>query len=165
MFTLLEILFWPSVAFLSVGLLAEFVALEQKMKGFILVGVVSMGALQVCQLDVAYALLYDVWSKAVKHAFIVPVGIRHLIFGSLIVGIIRGGIVFFLLVGASYWIFAFDFTVPGIGPLCAFLCSVSEIALRWPLGHSSALCSSSAASTIQSPSCPDGQALWLNSFP
>ena len=120
-FTLLEILFWPSVAFLSVGLLAEFAALQQEMKGFILVGVVSMGALQVCQLDVAYALLYDVWSKAVKHAFIVPVGMRHLLFGSLIVGIVRGGIVFSLLVGASYWIFGFDFTGPGMGPLCLFL--------------------------------------------
>jgi ABC-2 type transport system permease protein len=120
-FTLLEILFWPSVAFLSVGLLAEFAALKPEMKGFILVGVVSMGALQVCQLDVAYALLYDVWSKSLKHGFIVPVGIRHLLFGSLIVGIIRGGIVFFLLIGASYWIFAFDFTVAGMGHLCVFL--------------------------------------------
>ena len=90
-FTLLEILFWPTVGFLSVGLLAEFAALQPEMKAFVLVGVVSMSAVQVCQLDVAYVLLYDVWSKAVKHGFIAPVGIRHLLFGSLIVGILRGG--------------------------------------------------------------------------
>jgi len=120
-FTLLEILFWPTVGFLSVGLLAEFAALQPEMKAFILVGVVSMSAVQVCQLDVAYVLLYDVWSKAVKHGFIAPVGIRHLLFGSLIVGILRGGTVFFILMGASYLFFDFDFTIPGPGPILLFL--------------------------------------------
>ena len=120
-FTLLEILFWPTVSFLSVGLLAEFVALQPEMKAFILVGVVSMSAVQVCQLDVAYVLLYDVWSKAVKHGFIAPVGIRHLLIGSLIVGILRGGTVFFILMGASYLFFDFDFMVPGTRPILLFL--------------------------------------------
>ena len=120
-FTLFEILFWPLVAFLSVGLLAEFADLEPHMKAFILVGVVSMSAVQVCQLDVSYALLYDVWSKAVKHSMIAPVGLRHLLVGSLIVGIMRGGSVFLILMGASSLIFAFDFTLPGSLPLCLFL--------------------------------------------
>jgi len=120
-FTLFEILFWPLVAFLSVGLLAEFAELEPHMKAFILVGVVSMSVVQVCQLDVSYALLYDVWSKAVKHSLIAPAGLRHLLAGSLIVGIIRGGSVFLILMGASYLIFDFDFTAPGVGPLCLFL--------------------------------------------
>ncbi len=120
-FTLFEILFWPSVSFLSVGLLAEFIDLQSQMKAFILVGVVSMSAVQVCQLDVAYALLYDVWSKAVKHGFIAPVGIRHLLLGSLMVGIVRGGAVFFILMGASYIIFDFNILVPGSGPMVLFL--------------------------------------------
>jgi ABC-2 type transport system permease protein len=120
-FTLFEILFWPSVSFLSVGLLAEFINLQSQMKAFILVGVVSMSAVQVCQLDVAYALLYDVWSKAVKHGFIAPVGIRHLVLGSLMVGIARGGAVFFILMGASYIIFDFNILVPGTGPMVLFL--------------------------------------------
>ena len=120
-FTLFEILFWPVVGFLSVGLLAEFAAVKQEMRAFILVGVISMGTIQVCQLDVAYVLLYDVWSKAVKHSFIAPVGMRHLFVGSWIVGMIRGGAVFFILMGASYFIFDFDCMVPGVGPLCLFL--------------------------------------------
>jgi len=120
-FTLFEILFWPLVAFLSVGLLAEFAELKPSMKAFILVGVVSMSAVQVCQLDVSYALLYDVWSKAVKHSLIAPVGLRHLLAGSMIVGVLRGGSVFFILMGASYLIFGFDFTTPGTLPLCLFL--------------------------------------------
>jgi ABC-2 type transport system permease protein len=120
-FTLFEILFWPIVAFLSVGLLAEFAALQPETKAFILVGVVSMSAVQVCQLDVAYSLLYDVWSKAVKHGFIAPVGIRHLLLGSLVVGIVRGGVVFVMLMAGSYLFFGFNFTIPGTGPVCLFV--------------------------------------------
>lgn len=120
-FTWLEILFWPVVGFLSVGLLAEFAALQPEMKAFILIGVVSMGAVQVCQLDVSYVLLYDIWSKALKHGFMAPVGLRHLLVGSLVVGFIRGIIVFLILVGASLWIFHFNFLLPGFGPVCLFL--------------------------------------------
>jgi ABC-2 type transport system permease protein len=119
-FTLFEILFWPVVGFLSVGLLGEFARLQPEMKAFILVGVVCMGALQVCQLDVAYALLYDVWSKAVKHGFIAPVGIRHMLLGSLMVGTLRGGAVFLILMWASLALFGFDFTAPGAGPVFLF---------------------------------------------
>lgn len=120
-FTLFEILFWPLVSFLSVGLLAEFAELKPDMKAFILIGVVSMSAVQVCQLDVAYALLYDVWSKATKHAFIAPVGIRHHLVGSLTVGIGRGGTVFFILMGGSFLLFDFDFTAPGWWPIALFM--------------------------------------------
>ena len=120
-FTLFEILFWPLVAFLSVGLLAEFAALKPEMKAFILIGVISMSAVQVCQLDVAYALLYDVWSKAIKHGFAAPVGIRHLLFGSLIVGTLRGGSVFVILVAASHALFGFNFALPGALPIALFV--------------------------------------------
>jgi ABC-2 type transport system permease protein len=119
-FTLFEILFWPVVGFLSVGLLAEFTQLQPEMRAFILVGVISMGAVQVCQLDVCYALLYDVWSKAVKHGFIAPVGIRHLLLGSLIMGVMRGTVVFLILMVASLFLFKFNFMVPGIAPFSLF---------------------------------------------
>jgi ABC-2 type transport system permease protein len=39
----------------------------------------------------------------------------------LIVGIIRGGTVFVILMAASYLTFGFDVTVPGIGPICLFV--------------------------------------------
>lgn len=112
-FTFFEIIFWPVVGFLSVGLLAEFTQLRPEMRAFILLGVIAMGAIQVCQLDVCYSLLYDVWSKAVKHGFIAPVGIRHMLLGSLLMGIIRGTVVFLILMVASYFMFDFDFTIPG----------------------------------------------------
>jgi ABC-2 type transport system permease protein len=120
-FTLLEILFWPIVGFLSVGLLAEFAALKPEMRAFILIGVVSMGTVQVCQLDVSYSLLYDVWSKALKHGFIAPVGTRHMLLGSLLVGMFRGTIVLVILLIASLWLFDFNFMIPGPGPIVLFL--------------------------------------------
>jgi ABC-2 type transport system permease protein len=121
LFTVFEILFWPVVGFLSVGLLAEFASLQPETRAFILVGVVSMGAVQVCQLDVSYALLYDVWSKSLKHLFIAPVGIRHMLLGSLIVGMIRGAVVFLILMVASLWLFDFNFMSAGAGPLSLFI--------------------------------------------
>ncbi|HSR11806.1 MAG TPA: ABC transporter permease [Thermodesulfobacteriota bacterium] len=120
-FTVFEILFWPVVNFFSVGLLTQFAALSPQMTAFVLVGIVSLSTVQVCQLDVAYVLLYDVWSKAVKHGFAAPVGIRHLFLGSLVVGMTRGSAVFFLLMGASYYFFGFDFTLPGAGPVLLFV--------------------------------------------
>ncbi len=119
-FTLFEILFWPVVGFLSVGLLAEFAALDPAKKAFIIVGVVAMGAVQVCQLDVAYGLLYDVWSKAVKHGFAAPTGLVHLLAGSFLVGILRGGAVLLLLAAAGYLLFGFDISAPGPGPFLLF---------------------------------------------
>ena len=112
-FTFFEIIFWPVVGFLSVGLLAEFTRLQPEMRAFILLGVIAMGAVQVCQLDVCYALLYDVWSKAVKHGFIAPVGIMHMLLGSLLMGIVRGTAVFLMLMAASFLFFDFNFMVPG----------------------------------------------------
>jgi len=113
-FTFLEIIFWPVVGFLSVGLLAEFTQLQPEMRAFILLGVIAMGAVQVCQLDVCYALLYDVWSKAIKHGFIAPIGIRHMLLGSLLMGIVRGSVVLIILLIASSIFFDFNFMLPGI---------------------------------------------------
>src|SRR5439155_893951 len=82
------------VAMLSHGLLTRFLALDAKMTAFILVGTVALSTVQVCQLDVAYAVLFDIWSKSMKHQFLTPIGIRHLAIGSWIVGVARGVTVF-----------------------------------------------------------------------
>ena len=120
-FTLFEILFWPVVGMFSVGFLTVFLDLEQEMAGFILVGVISMSVIQVCQIDVAYVLLYDVWSKSLKHTFIAPVQPWQLFLGSWLVGVFRSFIVFLILSVASSFAFRFDFLRPGPGPLGLFL--------------------------------------------
>ena len=120
-FSLFEILFWPVVGFLSVGLLTNFLKLEADMSGFILIGIISMSVTQVCQIDVAYVLLYDLWSKSMKHTFIAPVHPFQLILGSWLIGVFRSFIVFLLLSILSAVAFGFDFLRPGLGPLGLFL--------------------------------------------
>ncbi|MBM4278532.1 MAG: hypothetical protein FJ130_11740 [Deltaproteobacteria bacterium] len=56
-FSISEIIFWLLVGLFSVGLLTVFLRLDENMTGFILIGVMSMSLIQVCQIDVAYALL------------------------------------------------------------------------------------------------------------
>jgi len=120
-FSLFEILFWPVVGFFSVGLLTHFLNLSPDLSGFILIGIISMSVIQVCQIDVAYVLLYDLWSKSLKHTFAAPVRPFQLILGSWTIGIVRSLCVFFLLSVSSYFIFGFDFFRPGPGPLILFL--------------------------------------------
>ena len=59
-FFVFELTFWPGVAMLSHGLLTRFLDLTPAMTSFILVGTMALSAVQVCQLDVAYAMLFDI---------------------------------------------------------------------------------------------------------
>ncbi len=120
-FTIFEILFWPVVGFFSVGLLTSFLELDPDKTGFILAGIISMSVIQVCQMDVSYVLLYDLWAKSLKHTFIAPVEPLQLIFGSWLIGVVRSFFVFLLLSVFSGLAFGFDFWRPGIGPLALFL--------------------------------------------
>ena len=86
-FTLFEILFWPVVGFFSVGLLTVFLELDANMKGFILTGIIAMSVMQVCQIDVAYSLLYDLWAKSLKHTFIAPIHFIYLLSGAWLIGV------------------------------------------------------------------------------
>jgi ABC-2 type transport system permease protein len=141
-FFVFELTFWPGVAMLSHGLLTRFLALDTKMTAFILVGTVALSTVQVCQLDVAYAVLFDIWSKSMKHQFLTPIGIRHMAVGSWLVGVARGVTVFALMAVIGSWAFGFDFM--GAGPaslalflLGCFLCSliiglfVCSLVLLW----------------------------------
>ena len=131
-FSFFEILFWPTVGFFSVGLLTRFLDLDADMSSFILIGIISMSLIQVCQIDVAYALLYDLWSKSLKHTFMAPVHSFQLILGSWMFGIVRSLFVFLFLSVASHLAFGFDFFQPGIGALVLFLLGLFGIsACHW----------------------------------
>lgn len=130
-FFLFELTFWPGVAMLSHGLLTRFLDLTPQMTAFILVGTVSLSAVQVCQLDVAYAVLFDIWSKSMKHQFLAPVRIHHLAIGSWLVGVARGVIVFALMAWIGAWAFGFDFMGGGPLSLALFLlgCFLTALAV------------------------------------
>ncbi|HEY7041930.1 MAG TPA: ABC transporter permease [Methylomirabilota bacterium] len=114
-FFLFELTFWPGVAMISHGLLTRFLDLTPQMTAFILLGTIALSAVQVCQLDVAYAVLFDIWSKSMKHQFLTPVRIHHLALGSWVVGVGRGVIVWALMALIGGQAFGFDFM--GAGPL------------------------------------------------
>ena len=120
-FFVFELLFWPVVGVISIGLMSRFLTLTPAEAAFVLTGTIALSTVQVCQLDVSYAILYDVWSKSMKHQFLAPIGVRHLTTGSWLVGILRGIIVFALLAVLARWAFAFDVLAGGVGPLVAFL--------------------------------------------
>jgi ABC-2 type transport system permease protein len=123
-FTIFELFFWPMISLLSIGLLTRFLKVDESMVSFLLVGSIALTVLQVAQMDVAYVLLFDMWSKSIKNTFIAPVHSYHLIFGALLFGIVRGSIVFGILIVVSRYLFGFDFQRGGLLPVLIFLAGV-----------------------------------------
>ena len=130
-FFVFELTFWPGVAMLSHGLLTRFLALTPAMTSFILVGTISLSAVQVCQLDVAYAILFDIWSKSMKHQFLSPVRTYNLTLGAWLIGVGRGLAVFAMMAWIGTWAFGFDFVGGGPVTLMLFLlgCFLTALAI------------------------------------
>lgn len=120
-FAVFEMLFWPGVAIFSVGLLTRFLKLDAETVTFILIGAVSMNTIQIAQLDLSYALLYSVWAKSLKHEFMAPVKLTHILVGAGLVGLVRGFLVFVVMAFLSMWLFDMDLSRPGAGGLIIFL--------------------------------------------
>ncbi len=126
-FTFMELLFWPSVSLVSVGLMGDFLHIQENALAFILTGAITAGVLQVTQLDVAYGLLYEVWSKSIKQTLLTPVGITESLFGAWFNGILRGGVIFIALGLSAMMLFGFTF--PPLGPMLIFLVGIFGCAL------------------------------------
>jgi ABC-2 type transport system permease protein len=120
-FAVFEMLFWPLIGVFSVGLLTRFLSLGADTVSFILIGAVTMNTVQIAQLDLSYALLYSVWSKSLKHEFIAPVRLVHILAGSGLVGLVRGLLVFVLMGWLSVYLFDMDLRAPGLEGLIFFL--------------------------------------------
>ncbi len=120
-FTIFEVLFWPFIGLMSIGLMGTFFKLNENTISFILIGAIAFSIIQVCQIDIAYVMLFDMWSKSIKHTFIAPVRGHHLIFGSLLFGILRSSLVFIILMAISFYTFGFNFLIAGIMPALIFL--------------------------------------------
>jgi len=126
-FAFAELIFWPVVSLLSIGLLGSYLELQEKALAFVLTGAIAGGVLQVAQLDVAYSLLYEVWSKSMKHTFLTPVGVSEHLFGSWLIGILRGSAIFALL--GLFAIYLFGFQFPPLGVTVIFLSGIFGSAL------------------------------------
>jgi len=120
-FTVFEVIFWPFISLMSIGLMTGFLSMEQDKVSFILIGAIAFSIVHVCQIDIAYVMLFDVWSKSVKHTFIAPIRGIHLVVGSLLFGMLRSGIVFAVLVVISFYAFDFNFLAAGAIPVFVFM--------------------------------------------
>ena len=120
-FFFFELLFWPIVGVVSIGFMTRFLDLRPAQSSFVLIGTIALSVVNVCQLEVAYAVLMDVWSKSVKHQFLAPIGVRHLTLGSWLVGIVRGLLVFVLVSALGAWAFGFRVLDPGVAAVAIFL--------------------------------------------
>ena len=120
-FTIFEVIFWPFIGLMSIGLMATFFSMDENMISFILIGAIALSIIQVCQIDIAYVMLFDMWSKSIKHTFISPVRGYHLIIGSLVFGILRSITVFIILIVISFYSFGFNFLIAGVTPVLIFL--------------------------------------------
>ncbi|MBI4845604.1 MAG: ABC transporter ATP-binding protein/permease [Candidatus Omnitrophica bacterium] len=126
-FSFAELLFWPMVTLISIGLMGNFLSLEHKALAFIMTGAITGGILQLTQLDVSYNILYEIWSKSLKHTMLTPAGPIESLCGSWIIGIVRGLIIFSVLAIAAYLMFGVSF--PGIIPTSLFLMGIFLTAL------------------------------------
>jgi len=131
-FAVAEMMFWPLVGIFSIGLMSDFLKFQENALQFVLTGAIASGVLQVAQLDVAYGMMYDVWSKSLKHTFLAPVHLLEFSIGSWTVGILRGSIIFSLLVIASH--FSFQFHLPGLQTTAYFLLGLFLTALILGMG-------------------------------
>ncbi|HLB70469.1 MAG TPA: ABC transporter permease [Candidatus Methanoperedens sp.] len=120
-FTIFEVIFWPFIGLMSIGLMASFFSMRPEDISFILIGAIAFSIIQVCQIDIAYVMLFDMWSKSIKHTFIAPVRGHHLIIGSLLFGILRSSAVFVILMVLSFYAFGFNFLAGGVMPVLIFL--------------------------------------------
>ena len=111
-FTIFETLFWPVLGLISVGLMGMYLNLDQGYFAFILIGAVTLSVLQVSQLDVAYVLLFDIWSKSLRYTFVSPISSWNMILGSWLFGITRGIVAFAILFFSSMIFFGLNLLIP-----------------------------------------------------
>jgi ABC-2 type transport system permease protein len=119
--TVFEVVFWPMVSLVSVGLMTTFLGVRPETTVFVLVGTMAFSVLQVCQLDVAYSVLFDMWAKSVRHQFLAPVSPWHVALGSWLMGVLRGTVVFVLMAAVSRWAFGVNVLGAGWLPAASFL--------------------------------------------
>jgi ABC-type multidrug transport system ATPase subunit/ABC-type multidrug transport system permease subunit len=119
LFVMTDVFFWPMVSLISIGFMAKFIKLGPQTLGFVMTGTLAAGVLQIAQLDVGYTVLYELWSKSLKHTLLTPVGVSEGVAGTWAVGMVRGFIAFVLLTCAAAW--GFGFHLPGLLTTALFL--------------------------------------------
>jgi len=107
LFVMTDVFFWPMISVLTIGLMSRFINLGDSMFAFIMTGTLAAGVLQIVQLDVGYTMLYELWSKSLKHTMLTPIGVTEGVCGTWAAGMLRGLVAFAILSMAAYAGFGF----------------------------------------------------------
>ncbi len=113
MFTLAEVFIIPIITVVSLALLSEFLNLKHE-RAFIIVGAIAFIVFQISQLDVSYSLLFEVWSKSLKHMFATPVRGFEIVLGSWLIGCIRALLSFLAMSLVLYLFFGMEVKMQGL---------------------------------------------------
>jgi ABC-type multidrug transport system ATPase subunit len=119
LFVMTDVFFWPMISLFSIGLMTKFIKLGPETVGFVMTGTLAAGVLQIAQLDVGYTVLYELWSKSLKHTMLTPVGVSEGVAGTWLIGMARGFVAFGLLTAAASW--GFGFHLPAFWITASFL--------------------------------------------
>lgn len=111
-YSIFEMLFWPTISLISVGLLGEFLYLEKDAVAFIIIGVITLSVIQIAQIDVTYVMLLDMWSMSLKYIIVTPAPFYRMVTGAWLFGSLRGVIALLLLILLSSWLFEFNVSLP-----------------------------------------------------
>jgi ABC-2 type transport system permease protein len=122
-YAIFEMLFWPLVSLISVGLLGEFLYLDREAVAFILIGVITLSVVQIAQIDVTYVMLLDMWSMSLKYTIVTPAPFYRMVTGAWLFGSLRGVISLALLILLSAWLFGFTLTLPATA-MAAFVLGI-----------------------------------------
>ncbi|MBF0511884.1 MAG: ATP-binding cassette domain-containing protein, partial [Candidatus Omnitrophica bacterium] len=87
LFVMTDVFFWPLISLVSIGLMAKFIHLGPRTLGFVMTGTLAAGVLQIAQLDVGYTVLYELWSKSLKHTMLTPVSVAEGVAGTWVIGV------------------------------------------------------------------------------
>lgn len=109
LFVMTDVIFWPLINLLAIGFMSRFMMLQDNLMAFIISGAIAAGVLQITQLDVGYTVLYELWSKSLKHTVLSPCGVLEGVIGTWLTGMIRGAIVFTILSVCASWWFGYSF--------------------------------------------------------
>ncbi|WP_456328721.1 ABC transporter permease [Archaeoglobus sp.] len=122
-YAIFEMLFWPMISLISVGLLGEFLYLEKDAVAFIIIGVITLSVIQIAQIDVTYVMLLDMWSMSLKYIIVTPTPFYRMVTGAWLFGSLRGFISLVLLILLSAWLFGFTLSLP-LTAMAAFVLGI-----------------------------------------
>jgi ABC-2 type transport system ATP-binding protein len=112
LFVMTDVFFWPLMSLLPIGLMAKFVHMDANMQAFIITGTIAVSVMQITQLDVGYTVLYELWSKSLKHTVLTPIGVSEGVIGTWLIGMTRALAVFIFLVASAAIFFGFKLPDP-----------------------------------------------------